>query len=79
MVDFIDDYKNYEYEGGIDSPPSKKSRCGIVRAYKGGDFNEALEKNLREINSKSRIMKKILSWAFYKPYEEYEKEADLKC
>ena len=36
MVDFIDDYKNDEYESTIESPPSKKRRCGIVRAEKGG-------------------------------------------
>ena len=40
----------------------------MVRAEKGGYFNEALEKNLRDINSKSRIMKKFLEWDFYEPY-----------
>ena len=47
VVDSIDDYANGEYVGGFESPPSKKSRNVIFRAEKGGDFNEALEKNER--------------------------------
>ena len=50
----------------------------IGRADKGGGFNEALEKNMRDIHSKSRRTKKILAWDFYEPYEEDGKEADLK-
>ena len=44
LVDFIDDYKNDEYEGTFGSPPSNNRRGGIGREDKGGDFNEALGK-----------------------------------
>ena len=44
VVDFIDEYKNYEDEGGFYSPPYIKRRCGIGRVEKGGDFNKVLEK-----------------------------------
>ena len=37
-----------------------------------------MEKNLRDINSKSRITKKSLAWDLYDTYEEYGKESDLK-
>ena len=47
MVDFIDVYYNDEYEGEIESHPSKKRGGGIGREDKGGDFNKALEKSDR--------------------------------
>ena len=50
VVELIYDYKNDEDQGTIKSPPSNKSRYGIGRVDKGVDFNEALEKNLRDIN-----------------------------
>ena len=69
VVDFINDYKNDEYEDTIYSSPSKNRRGGIGRADKGGGFNELLGKNLRDINSKSWRTKKSLAWDFYKPYK----------
>ena len=45
VVDFIDDYWNDEYEEKFESPQSNKRISGIVRADKGGDFNESLENN----------------------------------
>ena len=77
-VDFIDDYENDEDEMKIEIPLYKKRRGGMGRSEKGGDLNEALEKNLREIHSKYRKTKKSLAWDFYEPYEEDGKEADLK-
>ena len=44
VVNFIGEYTNDEDEGTFESPSSKKRRCGIGRAEKGGDFNEALGK-----------------------------------
>ena len=41
-------------------------------------FNEALEHNMRDINSKSRRTKKSLVWAFYDPFDVDAKETDLK-
>ena len=78
MVKLIDYYANDEYQGTFESPPSKKRRAGISRADKGGDFNEALENILRDINSKSQRTKKSLVWALYETYEEDGKETDFK-
>ena len=61
MVDFIDVYANDEDEGKFESYPSNKSRGGIGRVEKGGGFNEALGKKLRDINSKSQRTKKSLA------------------
>ena len=72
-MDFIDDYNNDEYKGEIESPPYKKRRDGIGRADKGDGFNEALEKNLIDINSNSQRTKKSLVWDFYDTYEDESK------
>ena len=47
MVDFIEDYSNDEDKGTIEIPPYSKRTGEIVRAEKGGYFNEALEKSER--------------------------------
>ena len=78
VVDFIDDHKNYEYEGKLEIPPYKKRRDRIGKEEKGGDFNQVLKENIREINSKCWRTKKSLAWDFYEPYAENGKEADLK-
>ena len=41
-------------------------------------FNEALEHNIRDINSKSRRTKKSLALYFYEPFDLDENKIDLK-
>ena len=45
VVYFINENANDEDEGAFESPPYNKRRGGIGSSDKGGDFNEALEKN----------------------------------
>ena len=65
-----------EQEENIEFPKPKNRIGSGVRAKKS--FNENLEHNLSDINSKSRRTKNILARAFYEPFDVDTKETDLK-